>query len=187
MALRELRCPNCGAPVEPSQANAGRCAYCGTTLVTDSGVEGPTEEWYGLTLKVAPSNVERIARLLQKRLGIEQEKARELAASSPVEVEVGTDKSRARQLARDIIESGGQADITLRRVAIRMRNVMLAAVGAKKFAVIAALREHVDLGIVEAKTLVEEAPSVVATEMVQPRAEALVAALKAAGAQAHLT
>ncbi len=186
MALSELRCPNCGAPFEPSQASVGRCAYCGTALVIDAGVEGPTEECYGVTLKVGPSNVERIARLIHERLGIDQQKARELTASPAAQIEVGTDKSRARQLVRDIIESGGQADITMRRVAIRMRNVMLAAVGAKKFAVIATLREHVDLGIAEAKTLVEKAPSVVATAMEQPRAEALVGALQAAGAQAHL-
>lgn len=186
MALSELRCPNCGAPVELTQATARRCAYCGTTLVIDAGGEGPTEERYGVTLKVGPSNVERIARLLHERLGIDQQKARELAASSAAEIDVGIDKSRARQLVRDIIESGGQADITMRRVAIPMRDVVLAMGGAKKFAVIATLREHIDLGIAEAKTLVEQAPSVVASAMEQPRAEALVAALRAAGAQAHL-
>ena len=65
-------------------------------------------------------------------------------------------------------------------------DVVLSAAGDKKVAVIKAVRAATDLGLKEAKDLVDGAPKTIKEGMKQDEAEALVAALQEAGAQAEL-
>ena len=65
-------------------------------------------------------------------------------------------------------------------------DVMLSAAGDKKVAVIKAVRAATDLGLKEAKDLVDGAPKTIKEGMKKDEAEALVAALQEAGAQAEL-
>ena len=65
-------------------------------------------------------------------------------------------------------------------------DVVLSAAGDKKVAVIKAVRAATDLGLKEAKDLVDGAPKTIKEGMKKDEAEALVASLQEAGAQAEL-
>ena len=65
-------------------------------------------------------------------------------------------------------------------------DVVLTASGDKKVAVIKAVRAATDLGLKEAKDLVDGAPKTVKEGAKKHEAEALVAALQEAGAQAEM-
>ena len=65
-------------------------------------------------------------------------------------------------------------------------DVVLSAAGDKKVAVIKAVRAATDLGLKEAKDLVDGAPKTIKEGMKKDEAEALVATLQEAGAQAEL-
>ena len=65
-------------------------------------------------------------------------------------------------------------------------DVVLTASGDKKVAVIKAVRAATDLGLKEAKDLVDGAPKTVKEGASKDDAEALVAALQEAGAQAEM-
>ena len=65
-------------------------------------------------------------------------------------------------------------------------NVVLAAVGANKIAVIKAVREATGLGLMEAKAMVEGAPATVKENVSTEEAKALKEALEAAGAKVEL-
>lgn len=65
-------------------------------------------------------------------------------------------------------------------------DVVLTAAGDKKVAVIKAVRAATDLGLKEAKDLVDGAPKTVKEGVKKEDAEALVAALQEAGAQAEM-
>lgn len=65
-------------------------------------------------------------------------------------------------------------------------DVVLKAVGANKIAVIKAVREATGLGLVEAKAVVEKAPTNVKEGLPKEEAEKLVKTLQEAGAEAEL-
>ena len=65
-------------------------------------------------------------------------------------------------------------------------NVVLKEVGANKIAVIKAVREATGLGLMEAKAMVEGAPATVKENAPTEEANALKAALEAAGAVVEL-
>jgi len=65
-------------------------------------------------------------------------------------------------------------------------NVVLTDVGANKIAVIKAVREATGLGLMEAKAMVEGAPATVKENVPTEEANALKAALEAAGAKVEL-
>ena len=65
-------------------------------------------------------------------------------------------------------------------------DVVLTAAGDKKVAVIKAVRAATDLGLKEAKDLVDGAPKTLKEGVKKDDAEALVAALQEAGAQAEM-
>tara|TARA_X000000950_G_scaffold63177_1_gene77255 strand:+ start:40 stop:429 length:390 start_codon:yes stop_codon:yes gene_type:complete len=65
-------------------------------------------------------------------------------------------------------------------------DVVITASGDKKVAVIKAVRAATDLGLKEAKDLVDGAPKTVKEGAKKDEAEALVAALQEAGAQAEM-
>ena len=65
-------------------------------------------------------------------------------------------------------------------------NVVLKEVGANKIAVIKAVREATGLGLMEAKAMVEGAPATVKENVATEEANALKAALEAAGAVVEL-
>ena len=65
-------------------------------------------------------------------------------------------------------------------------NVVLVECGANKIAVIKAVREATGLGLMEAKAMVEGAPATVKENVPAEEANALKAALEAAGAKVEL-
>jgi ribosomal protein L7/L12 len=182
MAFRELRCPSCTAPVEASDAERTVCRYCGATLVAREPAAEQTETQFFVHLWVAPSNVDRVARLLTEQPEIDESEARALVAQSPGEIAIGTERDRAQRFARAAMEAGARAEVKSREVAIPVVDVVLDGVHGNKLAVIVAIREKLELSVSEAKRMVETAPSVVVSAMDERKARALVAALEAAGA-----
>ena len=65
-------------------------------------------------------------------------------------------------------------------------NVILKNVGANKINVIKVVREITGLGLIEAKTLVDSAPSVIKETVAKEAAEAMLAKFKEAGAEGEL-
>ena len=82
--------------------------------------------------------------------------------------------------------AGGDAGETAEAEEKSAYDVVLTAAGDKKVAVIKAVRAATDLGLKEAKDLVDGAPKTVKEGASKDDAEALVAALQEAGAQAEL-
>ena len=82
--------------------------------------------------------------------------------------------------------AGGEAGDVAEEEEKSAFDVVLTAAGDKKVAVIKAVRAATDLGLKEAKDLVDGAPKTVKEGASKDDAEALVAALQEAGAQAEL-
>ena len=82
--------------------------------------------------------------------------------------------------------AGGDADDAAEAEEKSAYDVVLTAAGDKKVAVIKAVRAATDLGLKEAKDLVDGAPKTVKEGASKDDAEALVAALQEAGAQAEM-
>ena len=82
--------------------------------------------------------------------------------------------------------AGGDAGETAEAEEKSAYDVVITAAGDKKVAVIKAVRAATDLGLKEAKDLVDGAPKTVKEGASKDDAEALVAALQEAGAQAEL-
>ncbi|RPG44417.1 MAG: 50S ribosomal protein L7/L12 [Gammaproteobacteria bacterium TMED112] len=82
--------------------------------------------------------------------------------------------------------AGGEAGDVAEQEEKSAFDVVLTAAGDKKVAVIKAVRAATDLGLKEAKDLVDGAPKTVKEGASKDDAEALVAALQEAGAQAEM-
>ena len=84
------------------------------------------------------------------------------------------------------VAAGGDAGEAAEAEEKSAYDVVLTAAGDKKVAVIKAVRAATDLGLKEAKDLVDGAPKTVKEGANKDDAEALVAALQEAGAQAEM-
>jgi ribosomal protein L7/L12 len=184
--LETLRCPNCNAPADGFRTNQTVCRYCGVTLVADRKSSGRTESRFSLILRVGPSNVDRVAALIAERVGIDLTEAHSLLSSQPYEIEFGLNEIRARALALDVSHAGGQAEVVERIVEIPLVSVLLQDPGANKLATIVAIRQHVDLSILETRQLIERVPVLIVEAMEEPLALKLVADLSKAGARARV-
>jgi ribosomal protein L7/L12 len=179
--LTALRCPECTAPVR----ELAKCAYCGAPLAhsTASPPAGRTEEHFAVVLRVGPSNVDRVALVLRDHLGVELAEALDRLARPPAEFAIGREDVRAYAVASDAKAAGAQAEVTSRHVAVPLRTVTLEDAGAKPLATIVALRAEIELSVAEAKDVVASTPVVIAINVEDEPARALVAALEAAGAK----
>lgn len=182
--LAALRCPDCTAPVR----DLAKCVYCGAALSLASSAAGGgrTEEHYSVRLRVGPSNVERVVRLLKDHLGLDPAEARARLATPPAELDLGDGAERAYAIMSALSEGGAQAEVIPRKVVIPLRTVTLESAGPRELAVIVALRAEIELTIPEAKRIVAETPCVIATGVDDAFARTLVASLQAAGATARL-
>jgi ribosomal protein L7/L12 len=179
--LTALRCPECSAPLR----ELGKCAYCGASLAqTSAPVAGRTEEHFTVVLRVGPSNVDRVAQVLQGHFGLDLADARDRLARPPAEFDIGRQDTRAYSFASDAKAAGAQAHVTSRQVAVPLRSVTLEDAGAKPMATIVALRAGIELTVAEAKEVVASTPVVIAVNIEDEPARALIAALEAAGATA---
>ncbi len=186
MTLETPRCPSCAALLDGLRSGRGRCRYCGATIVGRAAADAPTETRYSLVLRVGPSNLARVAALLGDRLGLAPDEASAKIAEAPCEIEVGLHEERARELARELGLAGARVDVVERVVEVPLVRVRLDGVGEDRLATIVAIRQHLDLGLREARRLVERAPVVLADSMDERQARVLVAALEKAGARARI-
>ena len=104
------------------------------------------------------------------------------------EIEEKFDVSAAAVAAPVVVAAGGASAEAGGEAAEEKSSfdVVLPASGDKKGAVIKAVRAATDLGLKEAKDLVDGAPKTVKEGAKKDEAEALVAALQEAGAQAEM-
>ena len=104
------------------------------------------------------------------------------------EIEEKFDVSAAAVAATVVVAAGGASAEAGGEAAEEKSSfdVVLTASGDKKVAVIKAVRAATDLGLKEAKDLVDGAPKTVKEGAKKDEAEALVAALQEAGAQAEM-
>ena len=184
--LETPRCPNCNALLEGLRGGKGSCKYCGATIVGRPEAGAKTETRYTLVLRVGPSNRERVAALLGERLGLELAEARSTLARTPCEVETGIHEEQARALARDLALAGARVDVVEHVVAVPLVRVVLESVGQDRLATIVAIRQHLDVGLQEARRLVDRTPAVMVESMEERPALALIAALEKAGARARV-
>jgi ribosomal protein L7/L12 len=197
--LTELRCTRCNAPLDPSDARVVRCRYCGASLVVQEAPAGGApagerKETYAVSLGVVgPSNRAGIADLIVRHAGLALDDAVALVARVPCDVIVWDDHRRADALRRALVEGGASAKLTTRVVVLPVPAVLppvgvfLEDAGQAKLVVIRVIRERMDIGLVEAKHLVENAPCTLVEELEGGRAVALRDALNAAGARARTT
>lgn len=181
--LAALRCPECTAPVRTLDA----CAYCGATLtLATTPVAGRTEEHYSITLRVGPSNIDRIAQLLKDHLDIELAEGRARLAKPPSVFEVGRNELHAHEIASQVKAGGAQAEITSRAIAVPLFTVTLEDAGATPLKVIVAIRSEIELSVPETKELIAGVPSVIAINVEDEYAKKLAGLLEAAGAKASI-
>ena len=105
---------------------------------------------------------------------------------SAIEEKFGVTAAAAVAAAPAAAAAGGDAGEAAEAEEKSAYDVVLTAAGDKKVAVIKAVRAATDLGLKEAKDLVDGAPKTVKEGASKDDAEALVAALQEAGAQAEL-
>ncbi len=191
MTLIALRCPTCSAPVDASNAASIQCRYCGAALRPAPSTQ--TRTVYALFIeRVGPSNRARIAELLRTVVGLAPEEALRLVTSAPCEVAVFDEEIRAHVVRDALIDGGVGARLEERQVIVPPpvvlpdRAVHLVAMGNDKVAVMKVVRAHLDVGLVDAKQLVERAPCVLVDALEGARAAAFADALTAAGANARL-
>lgn len=197
MPLLALRCTGCDAPLDaPGSGPVSTCRFCGTShVVAWEGAPKPrTKTVHVVSIqRVGPSNRARIADLLRTVARLASEEAASLVAQAPCAVAAWDDESAATALRDALAEAGVVADVTAREVAVHAPvvqpdlAVLLDAIGPSKIAVLKVVREHLDLGMAEAKSLVEGAPCVLTLAMEGGRASAFVAALRDAGAACRST
>lgn len=167
------------------------CRYCGAALIVEGGAPAKylDEVHYAVVARIGPSNVQRVTAALEVHAALAAEEAAALARSGACEIDTGTDEPRAREVARALLDAGASAEVSSRVVRVPVAPdvaVLLDGAGSHKLAVIHALRQHVDLGVSEAKRLVESAPCVLVSAISASKGAALLAALQAAGAQARV-
>ena len=106
--------------------------------------------------------------------------------SKQLEEKWGVTAAAAVAAAPAAAAAGGDAGDAAEAEEKSAYDVVLTAAGDKKVAVIKAVRAATDLGLKEAKDLVDGAPKTVKEGASKDDAEALVAALQEAGAQAEM-
>jgi len=164
------------------------CRYCGATLrVEDAPGATRDEEHTVLKVRVGPSNAARVTGVLEREGGFPRESAEAMVCKERFEIEPR--EERASQLATALKDAGAEVQrvTVIVKVAIPPDvSVWLDALGSRKAAVIAALRTQVDLGIKEAKELVESAPCRLVERLTAQKGDALARALADAGGRARV-
>jgi ribosomal protein L7/L12 len=153
-------------------------------------VASPAHELFVVMLgRIGPSNRPRVAQIVSACAHIPVSEAVALVAAAPCEIPFGHDDGRAYDLKHQIIEAGGNAQVEKRFVIAPIlpnREVQLDAIGPQHVAVIKVVREHLDLGMTEAKHLIDSAPCVLVKSLEGGRAQLFYDALLHAGASARL-
>ena len=175
------------------------CRYCGATLVASQPAFATTgahgKEVYFVAIgRIGPSNRARIVAALHDVAKVDIAEAEKIVASAPCEIPFPIANEHVRALEELVREAGVDVTVETRFIADPVAaglelppvEVSLIDAGHKKIAVIKALRAHLDLGLDEAKHLVENAPCVLAPALEGSRARKFCEDLEAAGATTRL-
>ena len=152
-----------------------------------------TREVYAVSIeRVGPSNRARVAELLRTAAGLSAEDAVRLVHAAPCELVTVNEELVAEALRTALNDAGVVAKIETRQIVVPPpivlpdRAVHLESVGEDRISVMKVVRAHVDLGVADAKRLVDGAPCVLVEALEGGRAASFVAALVDAGATARL-
>lgn len=147
------------------------------------------EEHFVTLEVVGPSNRERIAELLVADLALEPAAANAIVGELPADLGAWKRANIAADVCARLEAGGAIAHVGMRIVEtprLPARNVMLDAAGPQSIMVIKLIREHLSIGLKDAKDLVDAAPSELARALDGTRAQKLREALTAAGATVRL-
>lgn len=148
----------------------------------------PTGEQFDVVLTAVGRQKIDVIRALREITNYGLKEARDAVESVPITVKIGVTEDEAETIRRRLIEVGASAE--LRRVAGSHSSgeyaVFLQSFGDRKIAVIKTVREHLGLGLKDAKDLVESAPTLLKAGASKKAAAALQKGLVEAGATVEI-
>lgn len=148
----------------------------------------PTGERFDVVLTAVGRQKIDVIRALREITNYGLKEARDVVESVPITVKIGVTEDEAETIRRRLIEVGASAE--LRRVAGSHSSgeyaVFLRSFGDHKIAVIKTVREHLGLGLKDAKDLVESAPTLLKEGASKKEAAALQKGLVEAGATVEI-
>ncbi|MBL9103227.1 MAG: ribosomal protein L7/L12 [Myxococcales bacterium] len=148
----------------------------------------PTGERFDVVLTAAGWKKIDVIKAVRMITDYGLKEAKDLVESAPFTVKAGLTEDEAEAVRRRLIEVGASAE--LRRIAGSPSPgefaVFLESFGHHKIAVIKTVREHLGLGLKEAKDLVESAPTVLKEGLSHDEAAALQRGLVEAGATVEI-
>ena len=191
MSVTELRCPSCGAPVDTFDGRTQTCHFCDASLVTQApGTEMDRHEEHFVTLQVVgPSNRTRIIELLVAELAIEPAAAQAVVCELPGDLGAWKRAEEAANLCAQLEAGGAIARVGIRIVEtprLPARTVVLEDAGPEPLRAIKVVREHLSIGLKDAKDLIDSAPCELARALEAARADQLRDDLAAVGANVRL-
>lgn len=148
----------------------------------------PTGERFDVVLTAVGWKKIDVVRAVREITGCGLKEARDLVDSAPHTVKAGVAEDDAEAIRRQLIEVGASAE--LRRVAgspsSGEHDVFLQSFGSHKIAVIKLVREYLNLGLKDAKDLVESAPTLLKAGASKAEAAAIQKGLVEAGATVEI-
>jgi large subunit ribosomal protein L7/L12 len=112
MDVRELRCPTCFAPIDPSRGAVSRCVYCGVTLFIDGANVAPAPLAAmtpgKLHLEKAGPNLIAVIKTVRENTGLGLKPAKDLVESAPCEVADWDDPARLEKFRAALVAAGAK-------------------------------------------------------------------------------
>jgi ribosomal protein L7/L12 len=167
-----------------------------------TGDVGPAEvvtegDFDAVMTKVGSKKIE-VIKVIRGKAGLDLREAKGLADSAPSVILTGVSQAAAEEIVSALKAVGATAEVrTVAGAPVPVEveagtalagdfDAVMTKVGPQVIEVIKVIRARTGLGLAEAKSLVDDAPSVVLTGMSQADAEEIVSALKAVGASAEV-
>ncbi len=159
--------------------------------------------WSVVLVNAGPRKINVIKTIREvTNLGLAE--AKNMTESTPCIVLAGLGQAYAQQIAQQFQDDGATAQITqgaqpvtvsaapsslpaIKNVSTGGWNVVLVDCGSNKIMVIKAIREHLKLGLAEAKDLADQSPSLLVNQISEASAHAFARDLQAAGATVQVS
>ncbi len=148
---------------------------------------------WNVVLHNAGSNKINVIKTIRAATNLGLAEAKDLAESTPVTILTGLSEAYAQQWVMQFQKDGGTAQMVQGSAPVAVAdvvpspstggwNVILVNCGDNKIMVIKAIREHLDLGLAEAKHLADRTPSLLVNQIAEGKAHEFARDLQAAGA-----
>lgn len=162
---------------------------------TDTTLENLTGTSFNIILKSAGASSLQIVKLIKNLNGLPLKEAKNLVESAPTIIKENVDRETAEDIKKQLETAGAtvelvdnsETDTTLENLTGSDFNVILKSVGANKVQIIKIIRDFVDLGLKEAKELVESAPCTIMSDVDKKTVVNIKKQLEDAGAIVEIT